>query len=213
MAHVRKTDRIWSDISDNIKRLFATRREHAADWHRYELNKDQFDEACWKYLISDEQKKLMEQLGAKFFPAINNTTHATVYITDTDSKDSATEYRLEIKAGSLVPATWMTSAYYQHKHQLQIKDPLLVSIANRRKAAMTAVTSEEQSLLELAKSVWIQVASVNAFVKTWEAGRELLNQDVRHELDRKNEKQEKAIVDQSHLNQLSAKLLQAKVAQ
>lgn len=211
MAHVRKTDRIWTDISDNIKRLFATRREHAADWHRYELDKDQFDEACWRYLISDEQKKLMEQLGERFFPVINNTTHTTLYISD--DRDSAAEYRLEIKAGSLVPITWISSTYYQHKNQLQIKDPLLVSIANRRKTAMTAVTNEQQALLEMAKSVWAQVASVNAFVKTWEAGRELLNHDVRQELDRKNEKQEKVVIDQSHLNQLSAKLLQAKVAQ
>lgn len=204
MSHVRKTEEIWKQIRTKIAQMFAERRTHAHDWYSYGINKDEFDQRCWRSLVSVDEEKLMESLGQRFFTS-SDDLEVLIPASDTDT----VSYSIKFQPERMIPSCW--SGYYSGKQT--VTDPDIVAISKQRHLKIRTVTDAEDAFRSMVKGVWENAPSVNRFVKLWPPGRDLLDRSVIDMLDEKPKREEKpTALTEEQTAALNTKLLQARVA-
>lgn len=209
MAHVKTTQTIWSEIQNNIERMYADRIRNAEDWYRYGLSKDEFDKIVMDSLLSPEQEAAMALLGPKFFTQNNRVS---VRVATPGGREGT--YQLDFPKPRSIPYGW--DSYYGD-NRATCTDARISAVVEKRMVAVQAVKSEKDSFLAKMKKLYDSVASVNAMVKMFPAAHDLLSPDVKQRLTQKNERADKPNKEESaeaaaQLAQLKVSMLMARVA-
>lgn len=211
MAHVKTTQTIWTEIQQNIERMYADRLTAASSWYNYGLSKDEFDQIITSSLLTPEQEAAMALLGPKFF---SQSERIPVRVVTSGGVQDI--YTLAFPKPRSVPPAWES---YYGDNRATCTDARITAVVEQRMKALKAVKDEKDTFLAKMKKLYDSVVSVNAMVKMFPAAHDLLSDDVKRRLAQKTERatenkpsKEESAEAAAHLAQLKVSMLKARVA-
>jgi hypothetical protein len=202
--YVKKSDNQWQTIKRNIDLLFKNRMTEAEDWTQYGMTKQELHAAIMRDVIPTDKALLIDALGSWGFKSRESLV---VGVRMPVAEDTA-YYTVVFEKATHYPESWT-----EYSSRPIVKDPAVVQIAKLRHEKCGIIKRELAAFTSNVKKLYQEAPSINAFVKAWPPGRDLLGEDTRNLLDAKVEKRTTLKVDLAELNQLNGDLLRAKVAQ
>jgi hypothetical protein len=201
--YVKNTDKIWSSIEQKIRELFKRRLEHASNIFGYGLTHDEIEAIIVEKLWPGDTYARIEALGDRFFERVEELP---VKLVGTNAEFN---YKISFSSVKLAPNAWTIS--YIDSCQ-RIKDDRIKVIVDKREEAIAAIETEQREFKANTRMVFQAVNSINQLIKEWPAVQELLPKEV---IDKVNTKQERGASTKpviENLNEVSARLLRARVA-
>jgi len=202
--YVKKNDNHWHTIKRNIDLLFKNRMTEAEDWTQYGMTKHELHAAIMRDVIPTDKAALIDALGSwGFKPRESLTVGVKMSI-----PEDTVYYMVLFDKATHYPELWN-----DYSSRPVVKDPAVVQIAKLRHEKCGVIKRELTVFTNNVKKLYQEAPSINAFVKAWPPGRDLIGQEARDLLDKKVEKRTTLKVDDAELSQLNGELLRAKVAQ
>lgn len=210
MAYVKKSESVFVQLKGRIKSMFSSQHQHAERWDNYGLSLDEINQKIWDSIMPTDVWIKVNDLQQSLPGSFPMTNKVFVKISP-DPKANWSNYvlyPLVFAQDRPVPSKWSSS--YTHDNAPTCSDPDIVRISLERKAKVLRVEEATNAFLKEVEQAWESVASVNAFVKVWPAGRDLLPPEV---ISKLNEKVERTKTSSLNIDtaKLNTELLKAKI--
>lgn len=210
MAYVKKSDSALEEIKNNVRRMFNTQLTHARRWDNYGLTIEELNDKIWNAIMPADVYKKIEDLQQLMPNCFASSTGCRVKIAlthgSTPNYQQLVIYDLAFGSTRPLPNGW---GIYSTDEAPLCRDLEVMKIAQERAAKCEAVEGMLKSFLSEIATAWEAVSSVNAFVKVWPQGRDLLPREIINRLDQKTERTKSDVTINTAA--LNTELLKAKI--
>lgn len=208
--YVAKTASIWREITDNISQLYQERLNSAMKYENYGLSLDAIHALAIANTFPQDLQDVMRKYPEAFVS--EGSGYAAHYVINSLDGQHQITQTFNIFCPAKLPIPNGFSSWRGDKRV--ITDPQLLDIFQKRANAMTLVNNQQNAFLEKVSNVWSKVPSVNAFIKAWPPGAELLSMNTKERINKKrlsSEKRTKLALNDVDMSSISSELLMAKV--
>lgn len=175
--HVKNTDSIWTQVQNKITSMYQKADADASNWYSYGMDKAEFDKRALESVVTPELETILNTYGERMFEKYKSLT---VRI---PTASANVQYTIQFLSERYMPQKW----YGYHGSELAIcRDPQLIEIAAKRRAAMVAVAKQRDAFIAQAKDTYYAAASINALLKALPTFGDLLPPDVVQKVNRKS---------------------------
>ena len=218
MAYVAKSQKVWSEIEQNINKMFRERELHAAEWETY-CDLKVLGMQCYRILCSEEQEHAIQLIPKGWLKRQKEFTFKVRVRSPAleGQKIKIIKANFEVKFDTKYP--WPSHYSYYSDDYIISEDDVSEDISKvviRRATQIDAVAENKAAMLAGAKDLYNKSKSINQFVKLWEPALGLLCEDVIARLRKKtvrNASAEDQGISQEALDALNSHYVKAKVSQ
>lgn len=211
MAYVKKSDSLFDDIKNKIRFMFQSQRTHAERWDNYGLSLEEMDNKIWNSIMPTDTWDKITELSQLMPGAFTEQPRLIVKISANPNviHSNYVQYVLQFAQNRPIPYKWISHFNNAVDTSPVCTDPDIVRISLERKAKCLRVEEATAEFMKQVKEAWEAVSSVNAFVKAWPPGRDLLPAATIEKLNEKVERTKPVVsIDTTALN---TELLKAKI--
>ena len=203
--NVKPTQQIWQQIEKNICNLFDSRISQASDYGAYGLTQNQLNDLIFNEVMPPDEQAMVEKLGKRYFSEENEIRVKISDMSDDGIVHQSWTYEVHLNTSRLMPPRWSGWAGSDY---CKVRNPAVVDIFRARQAAIDAITTERDTMINNIKELYKKAKSINTLIKVWPPIENLLPSDVIQKIHQKVERRapEKILADDPSLGTLTSNL-------
>lgn len=213
MAYVKKSEAVFDEIVRRIEVMFKSQFNYAESWSEYGLTVEEIENKIWRNIMPDSLRCKFIELEGLFpnsFPRVNDISVKVctpVPAFSISARERMGFYKLSFSNAVIVPYKWKFAGTTDLP---ECTDPEILEIAQKRAEKLTNTLNAMQTFKAEVSKTWESAPSVNAFVKLWPAGRDLLPVNVLEKIDEKTTRVKVSAIEVD-VTKLNTELLKAKL--